>query len=668
MLSELRGGFGSSFGFKPVADADFSDHHPQLIIGRDFGHLNRDGSMVRVNAGADPTPTLSVEEIKNSGPSLKRELLRRYVHFLSVASGASTTAELPSRPVRISSGEFTLTATPQGKITLSERKGRTLEIQLGGEKPAIDMKPASEPTAPLEMMVEVFERMLLMRGSLAQVRSERDPEALALFDLLLGPAGVLNPDNTLSVDSSERYQNTKLHFWDYNGTVERYSGMQPVFRPGMADVSKTMIRMGAINAITTSMPATKPAEWMMDAGIKFNAHFGKDEVRSGRGGNKEYRGLAQAHGISVSQAPHRMMVIGDSATDAPREGDLPGVIFLHNDADTPAEAIQLLTHALDRMGNGSYAKGLEAAVGGKITDRPQKVTLGSIEFSVSIPRPDGNYTGDGPVLTDLRLASSDEGIAERLSQKPQQEQMSAFAEYQLALRSVEDGLAESRMLPVIDKINSFAEPDAVLSAIEKRQARRRSEEQTARSRVSKLKDAIGSPAVAEDIYRTAAAIARAGDVEAAKGLKTIAADFEKLNDAARDAHKEDSREFAKELGEAIDRVLGQSGDSKVGGRAEMMLKDGLTQNAGWDLIRTIEELRGCNAKDVKKLLEPIKAQIPEWLKKSERGADDFFGRRKSLGGELRRMATQAEEIASRRSAAWERIDGAISAFRSKSQA
>src|SRR5262249_54841324 len=161
-------------------------------------------------------------------------------------------------------------------------------------------------------------------GSRLLSQREIDPDVALVFQRLLGAGGIfaladLAPDGY-------RFGKPLLLCWDYNGTVEG--------RDGMADTVADLKRMGAESALTTSVFPENYETSMEAQGIRFNAYFGGDRVRQGDV-HKTYAAIAASYGISAEQAPDRVVVIGDSTTDAP--GDLNGVLFLHNDNRTSAE-------------------------------------------------------------------------------------------------------------------------------------------------------------------------------------------------------------------------------------------------------------------------------------------------------------------------------------------
>lgn len=314
---------------------------PQMAVSLNDAALNTDLSGVVVNAAAAPKHTLDMAEILRAPEPRRHELTRRYREFLSVHAGgavAATGSDLP----------------PSGALARAGARavidGARVTLEVMGEARTLDTaRPLrrSEADALLPHALATLERLLFTPTGV-----DKGAARLALF--LVGPTGLLSRGGAPALEDDQRFRNPKLLTWDFNGTVEKFGDGRT--RGGLPTSARALAQRGALSLITTTISPEKPEDFLVEAKVEFGGYYGKNEVRPTKG-NKQYLGIAAAHGISPADAPGRMAVLGDSATDIP--SDLPGVVFFHNSARTPAPAVELLLKAFDDEGAGHLARGLE---------------------------------------------------------------------------------------------------------------------------------------------------------------------------------------------------------------------------------------------------------------------------------------------------------------------
>lgn len=206
--------------------------------------------------------------------------------------------------------------------------------------------------------------------------------------------GQVSPGTTFRPrhDPASHFISPKLIAYDLNGTAEG--------RYGIDTTTAAFNAMGARSIITTTVKASIAEEAMQKERAPFAGFHGGDEVRPSFG-NKVYRSVGATYGLDVELMKHQMVIIGDSETDAP--GDLSGVVFIHNDARTPAQALMLLIAELDARGHGSVLDGYRALA--------KSPSFGPLSFRTETRSPRGNTV---PVIADVEVAYSVPLLAEAL--------------------------------------------------------------------------------------------------------------------------------------------------------------------------------------------------------------------------------------------------------------
>lgn len=487
----------------PVAARGAPPTDVQLPVTRTYAPLDLDGSAVRIGRDARPTTTLGAKEILRSAPERRAELLRRHRDFLGHISRASTT-DPQIGTLRTKRAGFRLEASAS-EVRFDAPDGRWVTVDLTDpERPRL-ASDGVERGAALERLIEGFEALLVGRGPFG-LRLDPKPGVRELFSYLLGPGGALNPQATPNVPPTQKFAHPKLVCWDFNGTVERERNAG--FRPDVGFVTDNLNQMGALSVITTSVDPRAVEETMVRANLHFNAYFGGPEVRP-TPGKKLYHGVAKTYGLDAKDAPHHMVTIGDSATD--QSGDLAGVVFLNSDSDTPAEVIQRFLFELDRVGDGSFARGLERTIERPLDAMPQSSRLGELAFDVVLDDRDG---APCPKVTNLRVALETDALLDVLARPAPPNDLDGAARYALAFRHLENQCDEGTLASIAARAGATAEPDAVLASLVLRQSRRREEVRVARSSAEGIDAWLDQHPSASEVEALVDFVVRAGDHEA----------------------------------------------------------------------------------------------------------------------------------------------------------
>lgn len=339
---------------------------PQLPITKPYFGLNADQSYVAINRSQ--TQTLSASEILRAPPRERAELLARYGRYLTVLAGTAAGSTSPARPQPFELGKngFTLKVSA-AEISVSDDQGRNFtsgadnKTSLRGEfREGVD-----------GFLFCAFENLLLVDKSAGRQPSakELDPRVAAAYLSLLGPK------------DQHKFLTPKLLAYDLNGTAEG--------RPDIDTITEAFNRMGALSIITTTVSAEGAEKAMALEKAPFTGFHGGDAVRPSHG-NKMYGAVAAAYGLGAEHLKAQMVVIGDSNTDAPN--DLSDVLFIQNDARTPAQALMILLSELDRRGQGSFLDGLKAMA--------QKPSVGPLSFTIETRSPGQNKV---PVISNLNV-------------------------------------------------------------------------------------------------------------------------------------------------------------------------------------------------------------------------------------------------------------------------
>lgn len=507
----------------------------QLTVTARDADLNTDGSSERLHRTAAPTATLSIDEILQAPQQRRDELLRRYQGMLQTRLGASADAAvdgMTDRTIKRGPWQVTLAATAVD-ISSDDGSGRghKLHVDLATPgKPQLTLEPdAATPDrgAMLAFALKAFGEMLFEPARPGS-RGQAEPELAKLFGLLLGPQGLLNPQDTAPLKASDRFLTPKLIAWDFNGTV---GDGKSSFRPDMRDVTDNLNRMGAASVITTTIDPLPVEKLMGEANIRFNGFFGYKEVRD-YPANKHYRGVAESYGLDLDAARGRLAVIGDSETDIP--SDLSGVLFVHNDDQTPAEAIERLLHRLDQEGGGRFDQGLEKLLRDRGIDAlPCQVELDNLSFTVELR--DGGLDGKPcqvPVICELRVHFDTAELTTLLGTLPDPALLASHSRYDLGLRYIEGELEPARLPEVLRGLDHAADKPAVIAAGARRIQDRQALCGRARTVAEKLLTSTDARPF-DDLLELCQRLASVGDSAVATSLAVFADQFDDINARAK---------------------------------------------------------------------------------------------------------------------------------------
>jgi hypothetical protein len=511
------------------AAAPLVANRPALPVTRTDAPLNADLSVIGVHGEARPKGTLDLDEILQAPPERQSTLLWRFVGAAALRAGHALGTTLCALPSRLD--------VQRPGTRLSTDDARHVKITLDGETRTIDSTAPSSADALFAL--RAFDRALIKDGAI-------DRDVATLFLPLFGPDGAFVRSGAKPLDAGERFARPKLICWDFNGTVERFGDGRT--RADLPVSAAALRRRGAMSVLTTSMGPAPGEKFLEDAGVSFVSHYGRKEVRPTRG-NKEYTGVARAHGVDVADAKHVMAVFGDSATDIPH--DLPGVVFFHNSADTPAPVAERLLAAIDAAGHGSLHDGLEGLLGGyPAVGGVKRALVGPISFAVEM-RDGGSPQSPClvPTVHDVRVAYSSAELVAALKSAPTPEKLNARAAYRGALEHLADALDAGQVPEVLRSLRGTPGDAAARAAVERRVAWHGVEVERAQKFVGGA-DAWAERALSgDDVVRTLRALVATGDPQVAAQLPALAKHVVDVADAAErklvasvDAHAKALRE------------------------------------------------------------------------------------------------------------------------------
>ncbi|MFH1807680.1 MAG: HAD family hydrolase [Pseudomonadota bacterium] len=664
----------------------------QLAVTARDADLNRDGSSVRLHPDARPTATLSVPEILAAPAERRSQLLQRYSALLHSCAGAATSSDvdLGSTALRIQDGPWSLeVANRVVTVTGSADRAqpRTLRVDLSTlDAPALSLDPpaGAQRGEALALLLECFGH-LLFKSSHRAANAAVDPNAARVFELLLGPGGVLNPQNSLRIPATLSFKSPKLIAWDFNGTV---GDGRDHFRPDMREVADNLHRMGAVSVITTTIDPLPVEKLMTEAEIRFDAFFGRKEVRD-YPANKHYTGVAKHFGLDARTAPDRMVVVGDSATDIP--SDLPGVLFIHNDDSTPAEVIQLLLHALDDRGEGSLVRGLDLLLDGHDpATAPVQVQLGRIAFVVELR--DGGAPGSPcpvPVIHEVRVNYSTAELCQTLAEIPPQASLEARTDHDLALRFIEGPLAAERLPEVLRGLGDAADLGSVVAAGQLRLEQRAALVEHARKLAEQLLTSPGEQPM-DELLELCGQLARVGDGTTARLLERFVDAFPVLNSRARPAALRQLDQDRDQLRQLLARAriarpqagpapsaaerarLQPATEEDFLGRHARAIKK-LFEQAAADPLAAPAPLRAALLKKLEVYIEQPFAGVGDVLGQMADALDDshsrarqalvdIFAEREARAGQLPALLPLARSAARQQEALWADVEAAWSAL------
>lgn len=616
---------------------------PQMPVSLLDAGLNLDRSGAQVNEAAPLKHSLNAREILLAAPERKDELVRRYCAFLSTLAGGAL-----SRTQQLNLGDTNL----EYAGAKAEGVNHSLKLSAAGQSVTLDIrKPleGNEASAALDTALLTLERLLFTPQGI-------DPKAAELTLFLVGGDGILTRGKRPPMGSDEVFSNPKLLCWDFNGTVEKFGDGRP--RGDLARTSRAMQRRGATSLITTTISPEKPETFMVDNQIAFGGYYGSEEVRPTKG-NKSYRLLAETHGISKEDAPARMVIVGDSKTDIP--SDLPGTVFLHNDAMTPAPALELLLNRLDQNGKGSFRAGLDDLTQGPLgpNEKIQNLRLQDLVFDVEMRNGsnDENTALWVPTISNIRVALGPQQVADIIAGVPSTQDVNGRAGMHLALEHLAEGLEDAKVPDVIQALQNTSGAKAGLAAVDRRLAQRELEIEAGRKKAAALPELFSSVAPLEHVAQEVLSLLVLGDAEVASQLPAQVARIEELANAAESqalvALRQDAEElFAAALSLAQQGVPFYAGASpgRMGHRLERVARSPLSASAK-QRKRVLELLRADDAVTVpggREAAYQILNQLPQAYAASANTIRETFALRKAAQAEFNHLVVGAMDIAQRR--------------------
>ncbi len=657
------------------------------VTARDAG-LNRDGSALRLHHKAKPTNTLTLDEIVVAPEQRREELLRRFRDLLASKAGVSEGLDPAAARLSIQDGPWRIEVSA-GVIRVVAQLDDTERYELTIDattptRPQVTLDPPSaERGAALALLLDAFDHLLCKPVHLAR---RIDPKASQLFELLLGPGGIMNPQDRQLLPAGQRFRNPKLIAWDFNGTVGDGRGS---FRPDLRDVTDNLNRMGAMSVITTTIDPQPIERLLAQANIHFNAFFGGREVRD-YPKNKHYQVLAEAYGFEADATRARMVVIGDSKTDIP--SDLPGVLFINNDDQTPAEVIQLLLHRLDELGDGDFALGLERAGAADLMPGERRtIEMSPISFSVELrDGSNGDTPSLVPTLHDVRVHLNDVELVTLLATAPDPADLDQRARHELGFRFIECILPEERLAGLLRQLADVPEKRSLIAAGQVRLEERRALVQSARGLAQRLLTEPDQMPF-ERLLGLTEALAEVGDSEVSDQLAELVDHFPQLNRAAAATARaelvDDRATLTALLARAriITPASGRpgAGDPSIGAttEAEYFGRDAralvkLLTRAAASPLSSSDKARGRLLAAMDEFLEKpfpglddlfveMEQQLDASFAEAEASLDELFTERGARAVELAEPATEAIRLASIKERRWTEVkvawDGLVAA-------
>lgn len=434
-----------------VTDGPKKSQHlpPPGAAGGQFGV---DSGVARFREVKKADAFASVDAISAAPEAQRAELLARRQRLFAIKAGTTLGANSSGRPQPFERNAGGWRVTVGAEEIRLQNATATLSLREGAA-PAIQGKLGD---GLLPFLLKGFEALLPSDEGI-------DRGTAQLYLHLFGSGGRFGGP-TLADGSG--FVNPKVLAYDLNGTAEGRSGLGPT--------TGDLNHMGSVSLITTTVNAESGERAMRGQGAPFNSFHGGGEVRPG-GGNKVYREVAKAYGLDPAAMRAQMVVIGDSATDAP--GDVSGVVFVHNNYRTPAEALLLLLASLDRLGEGNFGRGAQ-----RLLDRGPRAQLGPLQLRVET-RQIGEH--QVPTIADLSVSYSTEKLAQALVAKPAPNDPVGQAAARLAAGHF-SAMSDQQLSEVATGLIEAGAGAAVRAAILTRVDRRRVEVAAARDKATKL--------------------------------------------------------------------------------------------------------------------------------------------------------------------------------------
>ncbi len=636
---------------EPKAIGAGPGHRPTLPVTGNDEPRDRAFASVGIHPAGHKSPALDLEAILAAPEDRRDTLLWRFIGNAALRAGLALGASQTRLPA-------SLTVTRPG-LRMSTDDGRVVVVTLDGETRAIDTVAAHAGDAAFAL--RALDRALVRDG-------EVDAGAAAFFLPLFGPDGAFVRGRARGLPDDALFARPKLVCWDFNGTVERFDDGRT--RADLPGSTACLRRRGGVCVLTTTMRPEKPELFLESHGVSFVAHYGDKQVRP-TSGNKAYAGVARAHGVDPAEARHVMAVFGDSRTDAPQ--DLPGVLFFHNDAATPAPAVELLLAELDRRGRGSLADGLVALLDGlPATGENKRASVGPVSFVVEL-RDTG--TPDAPCLVptvhEVAVHHTVDELVRVLRKMPPPSKLDARALYRLALEDLADGFPLADVPAVLRGVAGHRGARAVRAAVNRRLAWH--DEATARAReelLDKTPPWVRKPTAVDDLLRRLRALVELGDPALASRAQAVARELvDDASAAERDmlasiaAHARSLRAHVKKAQKAaLPLAPGAPPPDPRIPLLEAVARDPVPydperqaqQIEAIDAILTSGPLVG-SAPLLKRILERLDEKLP----KERKTLRKRFAARRDRADEILAAAAGADDVAARTPTALEAVREAL---------
>lgn len=308
-----------------------------------------------------------------------------------------------------------------------------VEIEVKSSSDVCIKSQGVAPDDQIGFVLEAFDRCSTQnsRGQLARAGS-MDGELAPVYNALFGLDGALRRNELTLEGNQASFSNGKLLCFDFNGTLQGRSGFRPGLAPTLADFRGKNARC----VITTRGSAFGAERSVHSAGGEIEGAYDSQSI--GGAACKLYRKVLEDNGLSLEEAKARFLVVGDNGSDAP--GDIDGAVFVQNSAETPMEALLVLTEELDRLGKGDFSKGFDELekIGGKVGPLAVTIDRPKLSDEVTVRRVSNVTIGDSAKVHCAALESGGGSATARLALR-YLEGLTDYSDRALAL----DALAKS---------------------------------------------------------------------------------------------------------------------------------------------------------------------------------------------------------------------------------
>jgi hypothetical protein len=609
------------------------------------------GASLTVVHGSDPKPTLSLDEIVRADPKERGDLMRRYAALGGFI--AEKRAGVVSTPPRLD-------------VPGLKSDGKTVTIngvKLGGVKGANGVQEQTERALAC-LLPEIG----------------KNAAAVEMMAYLFGTDGVLlRRPGDLDV-GADKFSQPLFFAWDYNGTVERDTNL---LRSGMADTLHALNRMGSASALTTTMAPEGAEKMLVKEQVPFVSYYGGHDVRP-LPGNKVYEGIAASFGVAPDEAKKKMVVFGDSVTDAAL--DMPGVLHVQLDATVPGPALEMLLHAIDKAFPGDVSKGVEALVGQPLhAGQAAEVQVGPLRFVVEMrspkedPRAKHVSGPPAPIIHSLQIELANDQVAALLAGKA--ETFGDQRAQRLAFHHLADSMNEQNVADAIHAAKGAGAGKVLDDAVAARRALRQYEVDDATRFItsrktengmvvpSLLEQSMELPLRMDDLIRRLIPLVQVGDPNVTQALHDALGDFGAKQAGVEERAHAALNDYAGMLHTLIDSAAVSTSRSlkKPTPDQEQALAvlvklvqhpvplDASSQNQVLGLLAQIVKEPPPGAAS---LFARLKDSIAEELAICHREVSERFQERNARAGELVQGLEYADALTAQRQASWRDIESA----------